>query len=433
MQGPTEESQIITELKKQYDVVEVDPVEADHQEVRRAAGRAAVVALARGDGELRPVREVGPADRDLRGSAPLAQLVRRRRRHRPAEAAARRHDGHVRRPAAAGTQGRHHAALAPAWASSSTPTRSSGKTSIPRPRSATSPKSGSSSTKGSRPRTRSIRSIRSIRSRPACGRCCSWSAGAWRPEKGSKLKFTELAHTGPNTGTITFRDYEMWNRSGGTLQPRRNLTHDQYIIAARVQGTVVDDNDLFVSDTKDKSETTKAADAAKESRSGRAPSRQPIRPKQHDPAEDPDQSRPEEEQHRRRPGLRHRLDRADHLPAPRDGPEPGHAHRLEVPECAVRAEHPRFARRRRPLRRHPQADPRPPHPHQDRGSHRRVSGQVARRAEQVHGRSQPADRNGAATVPRQDRRAGKTHRPRRPHQGPADRDAADRSRSASAT
>ena len=42
-------------------------------------------------------------------------------------------------------------------------------------------------------------------------------AGAWRPEKNSKLKFTELAHTGPNTGTISYRDYEMWNRSGGSV------------------------------------------------------------------------------------------------------------------------------------------------------------------------------------------------------------------------
>ena len=53
MQGPTEESQIITELKKQYDVAEVDPAKPITQEVRRAAGRAALVALARGDGQLR--------------------------------------------------------------------------------------------------------------------------------------------------------------------------------------------------------------------------------------------------------------------------------------------------------------------------------------------------------------------------------------------
>jgi ABC-2 type transport system permease protein len=116
-------------------------------------------------------------------------------------------------------------------------------------------------------------------------------AGAWRPEKGTKLEFTELAHTGPNTGTISFRDYEMWNRSGGTLQPRRNLTRDQYIIAARVQGSVVDDNDLFVSDTKDTKETTKAADAGKEVDPAEAkPSADPA--ETHDPAEDPTKAGP---------------------------------------------------------------------------------------------------------------------------------------------
>ncbi|MGD9636060.1 MAG: Gldg family protein, partial [Pirellulales bacterium] len=76
-------------------------------------------------------------------------------------------------------------------------------------------------------------------------------SGAWRPEKGSKLQFTELAHTGPKTGTISFRDYEMWNRSGGQIQPRRALTKEQYIIAARVTGTVIDEDDLLAG-AKDK-------------------------------------------------------------------------------------------------------------------------------------------------------------------------------------
>ena len=42
-----EESQLVDELKKQYDVVEVDAVEADQGPVRRAAGGAAVVACRR--------------------------------------------------------------------------------------------------------------------------------------------------------------------------------------------------------------------------------------------------------------------------------------------------------------------------------------------------------------------------------------------------
>lgn len=115
-------------------------------------------------------------------------------------------------------------------------------------------------------------------------------AGAWRPEKGSKLEFTELAHTGPNTGTITYRDYEMYNRSGGTLQPRRNLTRDQYIIAARVRGTVVDDADLFAKDGADAKKTADGkeidpAEAAAEADPAEAAAKDADKTK--DPAEKP--------------------------------------------------------------------------------------------------------------------------------------------------
>jgi ABC-2 type transport system permease protein len=127
-------------------------------------------------------------------------------------------------------------------------------------------------------------------------------AGAWRPEKGTKLEFTELAHTGPKTGTISFRDYEMWNRSGGQIQPRRSLTKEQYIIAARVKGTVVDDNDLFVGD-KDKAsatDATKAADAAKTTdekevdpaEAALADAKKADPAETHDPAEDPTKAGP---------------------------------------------------------------------------------------------------------------------------------------------
>ena len=47
MQGPTEESQLVAELKKQYDVVEVDPSKPITETIRRAAGGAAVVARRR--------------------------------------------------------------------------------------------------------------------------------------------------------------------------------------------------------------------------------------------------------------------------------------------------------------------------------------------------------------------------------------------------
>ena len=68
MQGPTEESQLITELKKQYDVVEVDPSKPITEKFD--------VLLAVQPSSLSPeamenfvkVVKSGPADRHLRGS-----------------------------------------------------------------------------------------------------------------------------------------------------------------------------------------------------------------------------------------------------------------------------------------------------------------------------------------------------------------------------
>ncbi len=53
--------------------------------------------------------------------------------------------------------------------------------------------------------------------------------------------------------------------------------------------------------------------------------------------------------------------------------------------------------------------------------------------DQVHGRSVAANRNSAARLPPEDRRAAKPHRPRSPHEGPADRNAADQVRTGTAT
>ena len=65
MQGPTEESQLVAELKKQYDVVEVDPSKPIKDQVRCAAGRAAVVAEPGSDEEFCGGGEGGTADGDL--------------------------------------------------------------------------------------------------------------------------------------------------------------------------------------------------------------------------------------------------------------------------------------------------------------------------------------------------------------------------------
>jgi ABC-2 type transport system permease protein len=87
-------------------------------------------------------------------------------------------------------------------------------------------------------------------------------SGSLKPENNTKLKFTELAVTGTQSGTINYRDYETWLRSGGAMAPRRALTRVPYIVAAHVEGKVPDDEDLFVGEGDEKDKTK--AEAAKE-------------------------------------------------------------------------------------------------------------------------------------------------------------------------
>ena len=73
-------------------------------------------------------------------------------------------------------------------------------------------------------------------------------AGSFRPADGSKLDFNKLAVTGRNSGTIRYQDYEMSMRSGGMLGVRRNTTRDPYIVAAHVTGKITADDELYLSD-----------------------------------------------------------------------------------------------------------------------------------------------------------------------------------------
>jgi ABC-2 type transport system permease protein len=68
--------------------------------------------------------------------------------------------------------------------------------------------------------------------------------GALRPEPSSKLEFTQLAITGTNTGTVNHRDVDMAMRSGGQLNLRRVMTRQPYIIAARIKGMIPADDAL---------------------------------------------------------------------------------------------------------------------------------------------------------------------------------------------
>jgi ABC-type uncharacterized transport system involved in gliding motility auxiliary subunit/ABC-type transport system involved in multi-copper enzyme maturation permease subunit len=92
-------------------------------------------------------------------------------------------------------------------------------------------------------------------------------AGSWRPDPKSKLEFTELAVTGTNTGTINYRDYESTMRSGGMLGLRRTPTHEPYILAAAVKGKVTSDDDLFIKPASN--ETSKKVDGKEAAAAGK--------------------------------------------------------------------------------------------------------------------------------------------------------------------
>ncbi len=71
------------------------------------------------------------------------------------------------------------------------------------------------------------------------------TSGSWRPADKSKLDFTNLAVTGHNTGTISYRDLDMALRSGGALGVRRVTTREPYVVAAHVTGQLAEE-DLYV-------------------------------------------------------------------------------------------------------------------------------------------------------------------------------------------
>ena len=89
--------------------------------------------------------------------------------------------------------------------------------------------------------------------------------GSFRPAEGSKLNFKELAVTGRNSGTISYQDVDMSLRSGNTFGVRRVTTHEPYIIAAHVTGDLAPETGLYLDKSgKDaKKDEAKNADATK--------------------------------------------------------------------------------------------------------------------------------------------------------------------------
>jgi ABC-2 type transport system permease protein len=77
--------------------------------------------------------------------------------------------------------------------------------------------------------------------------------GSFRPATtSSKLDFRKLAVTGANTGTVSYQDTEMMLRGGSPMGTRRNTTHEHYILAARVKGKITADSDLYLKDAENK-------------------------------------------------------------------------------------------------------------------------------------------------------------------------------------
>lgn len=70
--------------------------------------------------------------------------------------------------------------------------------------------------------------------------------GSFRPSEGSKLGFKQLAATGRNSGTISYQDVDMSLRSGNMLGVRRVTTHEPYILAAHITGDYTPDAGLYL-------------------------------------------------------------------------------------------------------------------------------------------------------------------------------------------
>src|SRR3954468_10316982 len=86
--------------------------------------------------------------------------------------------------------------------------------------------------------------------------------GSIRPEGNTKLDFHQLAVTGRKTGTVNYRDLEMGMRSGRMMDINRVTTQEPYIVAAHITGNVTADAETYLSG-KDKKNGKDAKAAAK--------------------------------------------------------------------------------------------------------------------------------------------------------------------------
>jgi ABC-2 type transport system permease protein len=74
-------------------------------------------------------------------------------------------------------------------------------------------------------------------------------AGSFRPANSSKLEVRKLAVTGRETGTVSHQDMETLFQTGNMMAVRRDMTREPYIIAAHIKGQVAPDAGLYLKDT----------------------------------------------------------------------------------------------------------------------------------------------------------------------------------------
>ena len=165
---------------------------------------------------------------------------------------------------------------------------------------------------------------------------------------------------------------------------RRVTTHEPYIVAAHVTGNITPDAGT-VPDGQRRRTTPRRDDTAKDAMRQAAMPRTAMHGEGRRQGEAgrgrcAGRQGAGEDEDRCRAGGRHRLDRADHLPAPRDGPGPGFDHRFQIPERGVRAQHSRLVRRGRSVRRSAEADAIASHFDESRRSDRGAAEGLARRA-----------------------------------------------------
>ncbi len=93
--------------------------------------------------------------------------------------------------------------------------------------------------------------------------------GSFRPEGNTKLDFKQLAVTGRKTGTVRYQDLESGMRSGQMMNINRITTQEPYIIAAHITGNVMADSEPYLSG-KDKDKDAKNDKGAPDAKDGKA-------------------------------------------------------------------------------------------------------------------------------------------------------------------